>query len=209
MIMCKHNSKVIEMTKSELIEKMLLENNGYLLTSQVVNAGISKTYFKEIIKKLQLEKVAQGIYITPDTWADDLYIDCLVSNTIIFSHETALYLHGLMEREPATVCVTVPRTYNATALRKKGYKVSAVTNELLDLGKTKVTTNYGNEVRVYDMDRTVCDIIKSKDKMDIQIFQTAIKEYMKSKNKNLTHLMQYAKALKIEDKVRLYTEVML
>ena len=197
------------MTKSALVERMLLENNGYLLTSQVVDAGISKTYFKEIIRKLQLEKVAKGIYISPDIWADELYIDCLVSKTIIFSHETALYLHGLMEREPAAVCVTVPRTYNATALRKKGYRVSSVTNDLLDLGKTKVKTNYGNDVRVYDMDRTVCDIIKVKEKIDIQIFHTAIKEYMKSKSKNLTHLMQYARILRIEDKVRLYTEVML
>ncbi len=197
------------MTKSALVERMLLENNGYLLTSQVVDAGISKTYFKEIIRKLQLEKVAKGIYISPDIWPDELYIDCLVSKTIIFSHETALYLHGLMEREPAAVCVTVPRTYNATALRKKGYRVSSVTNDLLDLGKTKVKTNYGNDVRVYDMDRTVCDIIKAKEKIDIQIFQTAIKEYMKSKSKNLTLLMQYARILGIEDKVRLYTEVLL
>ena len=59
------------------------------------------------------------------------------------------------------------------------------------------------------MDRTVCDIIKVKEKIDIQIFHTAIKEYMKSKSKNLTHLMQYARILRIEDKVRLYTEVML
>ena len=140
------------MTKSALVERMLLENNGYLLTSQVVDAGISKTYFKEIIGKLQLEKVAKGIYISPDIWPDELYIDCLVSKTIIFSHETALYLHELMEREPAAVWVTVPRTYNATALRKKGYRVSSVTNDLLDLGKTKVKTNYGNDVRVYDMD---------------------------------------------------------
>lgn len=197
------------MTKSALVERMLLENNGYLLTSQVVDAGISKTYFKEIIGKLQLEKVAKGIYISPDIWPDELYIDCLVSKTIIFSHETALYLHELMEREPAAVWVTVPRTYNATALRKKGYRVSSVTNDLLDLGKTKVKTNYGNDIRVYDMDRTVCDIIKVKEKIDIQIFQTAIKEYMKSKSKNLTHLMQYARILRIEDKVRLYTEVML
>lgn len=197
------------MTKQEKLAEILKNNNGYLLTSDVVAAGISKTYMQEFIKANDLERIAHGIYASKSIWIDTLYVESLLSKSIIFSHETALYLQGLMEREPTSISLTVGRTYNASNLRKKGYKVHSVSNELLDLGKTKIKTNYGNTVRVYDIDRTICDIIRIKDIIDIQVFQTAIKEYMRSKNKNLPNLMKYARAMNIEDKVRLYTEVML
>lgn len=73
----------------------------------------------------------------------------------------------------------------------------------------KIKTNFGNEVRVYDIDRTICDIIKMKEKMDIQVFQTAIKEYMLNKSKNLNNLIIYSQKMNIEKKVRMYTEVLL
>ena len=59
------------------------------------------------------------------------------------------------------------------------------------------------------MDRTICDIIKHKKKIALQIYQTAIKEYMRSPQKNLSNLMQYAQAVGVEKTVRMYTEVML
>ncbi len=197
------------MTKYEEIIEMIKKYAGYVQTSQVVEAGISKTYFKEVIEKEGLEKVANGIYVHPDTLVDYLYIDSLISKNIIYSHETALYLHGLMEKEPNTTEITVPRNYNANNFRKKGYKIFTVSDELLKLGESNVKTNFGNEVKVYDIDRTICDIIKMKEKMDIQIFQTAIKEYMQNKTKNLNNLMIYAKKMNIEKKVRMYTEILL
>ena len=59
------------------------------------------------------------------------------------------------------------------------------------------------------MERTICDILRYKDEMDIQIFQYAMKEYMASSRKNLNHLMHYSRLLHIEDTVKIYTEVML
>ena len=197
------------MTKYEEIIEMINRYAGYIQTSQVVEAGISKTYFKEVIEKEGLEKVANGIYVHPDTLVDSLYVDSLISKNIIYSHETALYLHGLMEKEPNTTEITVPRNYNANNFRKKGYKIFTVSDELLKLGESNVKTNFGNEVKAYDIDRTICDIIKMKEKMDIQIFQTAIKEYMKNNTKNLNNLMIYAKKMNIEKKVRMYIEILL
>ncbi len=197
------------MTKYEEIIEMINKFAGYVQTSQVVEAGISKTYFKEVIEKEGLEKVANGVYVAQDTLIDDLYVNCLVSKNIIYSNETALYLHGLMEKEPNSVNITVPRNYNANNFRKKGYKIFTVSDELLKLGEMNIKTNFGNEVRVYDIDRTICDIIKMKEKMDIQVFQTAIKEYMLNQSKNLNNLIIYSQKMNIEKKVRLYIEVLL
>ena len=81
--------------------------------------------------------------------------------------------------------------------------------DLLEMGRIEKETNFGNKVYVYDMDRTICDIIRYKDKLEIQTFQTALREYMRSKDKNIHNLMKYAEKMKISDKVRVYTEVML
>lgn len=197
------------MTKQQIMNQLAERNNGFLLTSDVVTAGISKTYLSEYVKKFNFERVAQGVYMSEDAWFDELYVIQLRSKETVFSHETALYLHGLMEREPSCTMLTVNRTYNATHLRKRGYRIYTASTELLELGRTKIETNYGNQVIVYDMNRTLCDIIRCRDKMDVQVFQTAMKEYMRSSSKNLTNLMKYAKILGIEETVKMYVEVML
>ena len=197
------------MSKKDILEELIRQNNGYLITAQAVDKGISKTYISDYIKSRGLEKLARGVYISEDAWPDLMYVIHLRNKEAVFSHESALAMHGLMEREAPGIKVTVNRAYNATHLRKEGCTVYTVGPEIYELGLTEGTTLYGNKVSVYDMDRTLCDIIKHKKKIELQTYQTAIKEYMKSPKKNLNNLIRYARALGIEDKVRLYTEVML
>ena len=196
-------------TKFEQLDAILRQKKGYLLTADVLAAGISKTHMQEYVRRNELERIAPGIYISVDAWEDELYLISLRNQGAVLSHETALHLHDLMEREPITVSLTVNRSYNATHLRQKGYKVYTVSSELLKLGKTTIHTAFGNPVCVYDPERSICDMVKNKAKMDIQIFQYAMKEYMASSTKNLSRLMQYAKVMKIEDRIRMYTEVLL
>jgi len=197
------------MTRFELLDELVEKGNGYLQTSQVLENGISKPTLADYVNKRNMERVAQGVYLAEDAWKDELYILHLSNSRIIFSHETALFLHGLMEREPKDISVTVRAGYNATHLRKKGIRVYQVKPEIEELGITDIQTNFGNTVRAYDMERTICDVIRYKEAMDVQVFQYAMKEYMGSTNKNLNHLMTYAKKLHIESAVRTYTEVML
>ena len=114
-----------------------------------------------------------------------------------------------MEREPKITSVTVKAGYNASHLRRKGIRVYQVKPDVYDLGIMEVQTSFGNTVRAYDMDRTICDILRYKDAMDVQVFQYSMKEYMGSAHKNLNHLMAYAKRFQIESAVRTYTEVLL
>ena len=188
---------------------MVADGNGYLITSQVLNNGISKPTLAEYISKHKMERVAHGIYLSDDSWPDELYQLYLSCQRIVFSHETALMLHGLMEREPKVTSVTVKAGYNATHLRKKGVRVYQVKADVAELGAENIQTGYGNTVRVYDMERTICDILRYKDDMDIQVFRYAMKEYMQDGRKNLNRLMAYAKVFRMENTVRTYTEVML
>lgn len=197
------------MSASETLDIMTEKNNGYLITSDVTKAGFSKTFLSEYVKKRNMERVAQGVYMSEGAWLDEMYIVRLRNSKAVFSHESALYIHGLMDSEPSSVTLTIPTGYNATHLRKQGYKVYTVPREILKMGQIEKENSFENKVFVYDIDRTICDVIKAKDDFEIQTFQTALKEYMRSKEKNLNNLMKYAEALKITSKVRTYTEVML
>lgn len=197
------------MSASETLDRLVLEGNGYLITSQVVASGISKPTLAAYVQKNNMKRVAHGVYLAEDAWEDTLYQLQLANKRIVFSHETALYLHGLMEREPKSIYATVQAGYNATHLRRRSVRVFQVRLDTYELGATDIQTAFGNNVRAYDRDRTICDIIHQKDHMDVQVFQYAMREYMTSDGKNLYHLMEYAKKLKIEDAVRTYTEVML
>lgn len=197
------------MTKSEMLAQYILEHYGYLTLSDVLKQNVSKTYVMEFIRKHGMEKLTRGVYVSDDAWPDDLYLIHLRNKEVVFSHETALSLHGLSEREAHGTMVTVNRSYNATHLRQMGCTVYAVKPELRDLGRMMLPTAYGNSVPVYDLDRTVCDIIKHRKKIEIQMYQSAVKAYMRSAKKNLTNLMRYAEQLGITEKVRIYTEVML
>ena len=197
------------MRKFEILDQVVSEGNGYLQTSKALISGVSKPTLAEYVRKRKLERVAQGLYLAGDAWQDELYELYLLNQRIVFSHETALLLHGLMEREPVCISVTVGAGYNATHLRKRGIHVYQVKPEVAELGVIDVKTSFGNMVRVYDMERTICDVLRHKGSMDIQIFQYAMKEYMSNDIKNLPRLMAYAKEFHIENIVRTYTEVML
>ena len=197
------------MTRFDVLDKLVETGNGYLRTSQVVENGISKPTLAEFVKVRNMGRVAQGVYLAEDAWPDELYLLSLSNRRIVFSHETALMLHGLMEREPKFTSVTVKTGYNASHLRKKGIRVYQVKPDLALLGMANVQTNFGNMIRAYDMERTICDILRYKESLDVQVFRYAMREYMASDRKNLNHLMAYAKRFQIESVVRTYTEVML
>lgn len=196
------------MTKSEIIEQLIEEDNGYLITSKAVGAGISKPSVSKYIKDHEMEKVAHGIYILDDVWPDELFVLQERNKNIIYSGETALYLHGLIDREYNHICFTVPIGYNASHIKNKNKEVRYVNLDILEMGTCEVMSSSGNRVRSYNKERCICDLIKDRKKYEVQLFQTAIKEYMSSKNKNLSLLVEYSEKLGIRDEVMKYVEVL-
>ena len=197
------------MDKFAILDQLLENGRGYLKTATVLENNISKTTLKKYVEFHNLERVAHGIYMSEDAWPDDYYLLQARNSRVIFSYESALYLHGLMEREPSQTTVTVPRGYNSSHIKSQGIRVIHSKPDWYNVGVISIETNFGNEIMVYDKERTICDIIRAKKEMEIQTFQTALREYMDGKDKNLGNLMKYANTFGIESLVRTYTEVML
>lgn len=106
----------------------------------VEEAGIPRQYLNILVKENKLERVAHGVYLTPVTFDDEMYRLQAKNQRAIFSHETALYLHDLTDRDPIEWSVTVPYGYNATHLRNEGVKVCTVKKPLYQMGVTELRT---------------------------------------------------------------------
>ena len=197
------------MSKFETLDNILKNNNGYLKTADAVGAGISKTYLGEYVRERGLERVSYGIYMSEDAWEDRLFIIQTRYPAAIFSHETALHLLNLAEREPSEFSLTLKSGTNSTALNKEGVRVYKIKNELFEEGLMQVESQFGNDLRVYNAERTICDLIRSRRNIEIQDLQFAVKGYVKRKNKNIPLLMRYAELFSVEKIIRQYLEVLL
>ena len=200
------------MTKLERfaqLDGLLAEQDGMLQTSQAVARGIVKPIFYEYIKERKLEQVAHGIYVSEDTWIDAMFLLHLRCGQAVFSHESALFFHDLTDREPSPYAITVRRGYSTTRLKAEGLSVYTIKPELFDVGVSSGQTPFGHTVPVYDMERTICDLLRSRSRIEIQTFQGALKAYARRRDKNLRALMQYAGMFKVEKILRQYLEVLL
>ena len=200
------------MTKLERfaqLDGLLAEQDGMLQTSQAVARGIVKPIFYEYIKERKLEQVAHGIYVSEDTWIDAMFLLHLRCGQAVFSHESALFFHDLTDREPSPYAITVRRGYSTTRLKAEGLSVYTIKPELFDVGVSSGQTPFGHTVPVYDMERTICDLLRSRSRIEIQTFQGALKAYARRKDKNLRALMQYAGMFKVDKILRQYLEVLL
>lgn len=194
--------------KSQL-ENLIKEKNGLILTKEVEEAGIPRYYLSVFVKEKKIERISQGVYVTPDTFDDEMYILQARNQRIIFSHETALYLHDLTDRDPLEWSVTVPYGYNATHLRDEGIKVYSIKKDLHQMGIRKMETQFGRTISAYDRERTICDILRNRNNMDIAILNEGVKRYLESKDKNIPQLMRYGEKLRIQNVLRKYVEILL
>ena len=197
------------MLKSELLDSLLKENNGILKMSDAIQAGISKPYFLSYAKKHNLEKVAQGIYVAPDAWLDEMYLLQMRLGSAVFSHESALYLLGLAESEPLRFTITVKAGYNNANLKNEGIKVYSIKADLFEIGLTELQSPTGYTLRAYNAERSICDLIRSRSNVEIQDLQSAIKTYTRQKEKSIPLLMRYAKEFRVEKILRQYLEVLI
>ena len=87
--------------------------------------------------------------------------------------------------------------------------IFTVKKELLDVGKEIIKNSFGHEIPIYNRERTICDLVRSRSRFEIQYYQTALKTYIGGKGKDLNRLMEYAKLFHVDKKIRDYMEVML
>ncbi len=191
------------------LQILLNNHNGTITNRQASEIGISRERLRLLVNAGELERMASGVYTSPDAFPDKMYVEQMRKPKLIYSHGTSLFLHDLTDRDPISYSVTVPRGYNTKAISAAGFTVFTVKRELHGLGTVQMETMFGHKVTAYGLERTICDCMRGRNQMDIAILTDAVKRYARRSDKNLTVLMQMAEAFRITKPLRSYMEVLL
>lgn len=186
-----------------ILERIFLDYNFTMTTAQL---NKEKLYYRDIQKMLDaglIEKVKRGYY----HWIEDYgtsevaLIKSLFPDAVLCM-ETALFYYKYSDRNPAEWNITVDKNTSRqrTQIDYPFVRAYRVEPFLLTLGKTEAVIEL-TKVCIYDRDRTICDVLRNMNKMDKEIFNKAIQSYIKDPKKNIPHLMEYAKALRVQKKV--------
>lgn len=197
------------MNINQEIYSAIKANNNTITTSEVLEMGFSRMLLSKYVKEGLLERCRQGVYMLPEDIHDDMYTLMMSSEKIIFSHETALFLNGLSERTPFKHSITIPSNSSLPHAISDDCVCYYVKPELHQLGLSERTTTFGNIVRCYDIERTICDLLRSRSRLNEEIVIDAIKNYAIFKDKDLNKLYEYATAFRVQRLIKQYLEVLL
>lgn len=189
------------MNDLEKILQLTQENNGYITTKEIVDNGLSKMALKRLCDNGLLKRVSTGYYSLPNMINDDYYKIISKSKNAVFSYNTSLFLHELSDRTPLYFDVTVPRGYGGPLQNIDVVSLHYVDKNILNLGMEIIKSPFGMDIKCYDVERTICDIIKNKNNMDKEIYTKALKWYAEKKDKDMLKLSKYSKKLNIEKEV--------
>ena len=196
------------MNQQALIKKLAGDHNGTLTHNQLINNNISSYNINLALKSGLLERTRPGIYQESDTTEDIFYSLQQKYKRGVYSLETALYLWNLSDQYPFSLDMTFPRGYNHANLDldiKAHYQIKS----LQDIGITEIKSFNGNTIKVYSPERTLAEILRTVNMVDIEIITNAYKTWAKRSKKDIHALMDFAEKFKVMDKVNSYLEVLL
>lgn len=194
------------MNYTDKILKIAKSNNGFVTSRDISRVGIQRRALTECVVQGKLIKGGRGIYFLTNQLGDEFLIWQYTYPQGIFSGNTALYLLQKTDLIPYSFEMTFPKGYNVTAAKLNRIKCKTVITDNFELGLMNVLTPFGNQVRCYNIERTLCDVARGGDQ---QVINQTFKAYVKSASRNVVMLMEYAKKLRVEKKIRQYLEVLL
>lgn len=188
------------MRKLDIIQE-LIEKKGIVRTSDVNNIGIDNVYIPRAIKANIIVKYCSTVYISPTLEFDPFYVNNKIIDSSVYNLTSALIIHNFNDEIPHKYTLACHKSNN------KIHNVDCFIEKNLELGKIKCKTSEGNYIYTFDLERTICDLIKYKAKLDASVYSKAIFKYFTSHDRDLDKIASYAKKLDIYDKVLPIMEV--
>lgn len=198
------------MIKIESIQKEFKKHGGVLKTAELNQLGLSSRQIKNLLDKGVISKIKHGFYELSDyITREEVVIARLFPQAVIFL-ESALMYYEYTDRIPAAWQIAVDRNS-----KKTQYKIDYPVIEpyylepkFLEVGIDKIQVE-GITVKIFDRNRTICDVLRYENKLEKEVVNNAIQRYVKDPKKNVRKLFEYAKVLNIKNKVQTYIGVWL
>ena len=193
------------MSNTQKLINFLKNNNGYVATSDFLNMGISKPLIHNFVDDGFIRKVCLGLYIDNYLIEDEYYIIQKKYSNVVFSYNTAFYILNLISEVPSDIDITTIRGKRIIG----NYNIHYVTEKNFEIGLVEVLSPFGNPVKVYNAERSICDMLRSENQFNLELQNKILDYYFNSNSKNIDKLIEYSKKFNIYEKVKTIVEVML
>ena len=188
----------------------LPKEKPYITYEELSSEGISSRGINKLLEEGVLYKIKRGIYeVSESADAEPVMIGRLLPEGI-FCLMSALYFHGYTDRTPQIYEIAIDRDANKRKVLSINYPVKPVyiSRKILHIGRTKKKYDNG-EIVLYDKERTICDIVRYRNKIDQEVLAKALRSYASDPEKDIRKLLAYASMLRIESKIREYMGILL
>lgn len=173
---------------------------GMMRTTQLAEEKVFYPQRQKLMEDGHIEKVRRGYYQwnSSEDFSEVGTVTRLFPDAILCM-DTALRYYGYSDRTPGDWHLAVSKDsgksrFNIDYPFVKPYYIEPT---VLELGLTKGDMD-GHEIRIYDKDRVICDCLRYRNKMDKEIFNKAIQNYIADPEKSIPKLMEYAGPLRVK-----------
>lgn len=187
-----------------IVRKIFSKHDNIMTTAQLDSFRIYYADIQQLLNEGFIEKIKRGYYHWAEAYGEqEIKIINRLFPDAVLCMETALFYYQYSDRNPAEWNITIDKNVSRsrTNIDYPFVKAFRVEPDLVSLGETKGSINFV-DVRIYDRDRTICDVLRNMNKMDKEIFNKAIQGYVKDPKKNIPNLMEYAKVLRMQKCVK-------
>lgn len=184
------------------IENVFHQNSEILKTSELYSHGITKYEVKKLTDMGVLERVSQGYYKLSNEDISDIKLIALMIPHAVLCFDSALFYYGYSDRTPREWHLAVDKDSSKSKVRIEYPFIKAyfVEHEIFEMGIEKIVIE-DVDMNIYSRDKLLCDCLKYERKMDIEIFNKALLNYIKDPKKNISKLLEYAKIRGVTKKV--------
>ncbi|WP_461240383.1 type IV toxin-antitoxin system AbiEi family antitoxin domain-containing protein [Paucilactobacillus sp. N302-9] len=197
------------MHQTEIVMNFVKKNKGQITNDDAQKLGVPKMLLYRMADQHQLEKLAPGVFIDPTEFGDDLAALQYRFSKGVFFKDTALFLHGMIDKTPEIYEMNFPMSNPHQLTDDTPLKTYRQTNRLYEIGIEKIKSPGGHTLRTYNIERTLCDILRKRDRTDAETIKQAMTFYAQHVRKDILKLTEYAEIFKVRDEIQLYMEVLL
>lgn len=178
--------------KNTIIKRMQ-ENKGYISTKELSDLKINRIYLSLMVKEGVIERLKRGLYrscyIVPEN--ELIEIAKMIPKGILCLESAADY-YGLTTNISSEYKVAIPSKSKVVIPAYPPVKIIYFSDDNYTLGIIETMID-SHIVKIYDLEKTVCDIARYRKRIENNIYMEVLKEYIKRKDKNISKLLDYAK----------------
>lgn len=181
------------------IIEYIANNGGFISSADAKKASLYNQLLYET-RTGRIVRVRRGVYAINDGLAKQMIdVETLVPGGVLCLY-SAWSFHELTTQIPQAYNIAVERSRRITLPDFPPIELSFMSQKAYELGVKEFVVD-GFKVKIYDLEKSICDAIKYRNKIGLDVSSEIFKSYLSRKDRDITLLYEYASQLRVEKKI--------